>query len=125
MNPKSILFVFKADEICVSLGIGRKTLKPGAIPSILNFKNPSKIKPMKSPKKRFLPVTNESTSNDSYLEEELETNSSNDLLLVMHSQTSPDRTKLLEKEVDNLKNRGWEQCIESWKWHSNEKLTFI
>ena len=116
---------FKADEIRVSLGIGRKTLKPGAIPSILNFKNPSKIKPMKSPKKKFLPVTNESTSNDSYLEEELETNSSNDLLLVMHSELSPDRTKLLEKEVDNLKNRGWEQCIESWKWHSNEKLTFI
>ena len=31
----------KADKICVSLGIGWKTLKPGAIPSIFNFKNPS------------------------------------------------------------------------------------
>ena len=29
---------FKADEIRVSLGIGRKTLKPGAIPTIFNFK---------------------------------------------------------------------------------------
>ena len=96
---------FKADEIRVSLGIGRKTLKPGAIPSIFNFKNPSKIKPRKSPKKRCLPAPNESTSNDSYLEEELETNNSNDLLPVMHSETNPDRTKLLEKEVDSLKEK--------------------
>ena len=96
---------FKADEIRVSLGIGRKTLKPGAIPSIFNFKNPSKIKPRKSPKKRCLPVPNESTSNDSYLEEELETNNSNDLSPVMHSETNSNRTKLLEKEVDNLKEK--------------------
>ena len=57
------------------------------------------------PKKRCLPATNESTSNDSYLEEELETNNSSDLLPVMHSETNPDRTKLLEKEVDNLKEK--------------------
>ena len=96
---------FKADEIRVSLGIGRKTLKPGAIPSIFNFKNPSKIKSRKSPKKRCLPPPNESTSNDSDLEEELETSDSNDLLPVMHSETNLDRTKLLEKEVDNLKEK--------------------
>ena len=96
---------FKANEIRVSLGIGRKSLKPGAIASIFNFKNPSKIKPRKSPKKRCLPAPNESTSNDSYAEEELETNKSNDLLPVMHSKTNPDRTKLLEKEVDNLKEK--------------------
>ena len=71
----------------------------------LTSKNASKIKPRKSPKKRCLPATNESTSNDSYLEEELETNNSNDLLPVMHSETNPDRTKLLEKEVDNLKEK--------------------
>ena len=53
----------------------------------------------------MLPATNESTSNDSYLEEELETNNSNDLLLVMHSETNPDRTKLLEKEIDYLKEK--------------------
>ena len=41
---------FKADQIRVSLGIGRKTLRPGAIASIFNFKNPSKIKPRKLPK---------------------------------------------------------------------------
>ena len=52
-----------------------------------------------------MPVPNESTSNDSYLEEELETNNSNDLLLVMHSETNPDRTKLLEKEIDYLKEK--------------------
>ena len=96
---------FKADEIHVSLGIGRKTLKPGVIPSIFNFKNPSKIKYRKSPKKRCLPATNESSSNDSYLAEKLETNNSNDLLPVMHSEINPDRTKLLEKEVDNLKEK--------------------
>ena len=96
---------FKADEIRVSLGIDQKTLKPGAIPTIFNFKNPSKIKPKKSPKKRCLPVPNESTSNDSYLEEDLKTNNSNDLLPVMHSETNPDRTKLLEKEVDSLKEK--------------------
>ena len=72
----------------------------------MELKNPTKIKPMKSPKKSCLPVANESSSNDSYIEEELETNSSNDLLQVMHSETNPDRAKLLEKEVDNLKNRG-------------------
>ena len=96
---------FKADEIRVSLGMGRKTLKPGAIPTRFNFKNPSKIKSRKSPKKRCLPVPNESTSSDSYLEEELETNNSNDLLPVMHSETNSDRTKLLEKEIDNLKEK--------------------
>ena len=58
---------FKADEICVNLRISRKTLKPGAIPSIFNFKNPSKIKPRKSPKKRCLPATNKSTSYNSYI----------------------------------------------------------
>ena len=96
---------FKADEIRVSLGIGRKILKPGVIPSIFNFKNPGKINPRKSPKKRCLPATNESTSNDSYLEEELETNNSNDVSPVMHSETNSNRTKLLEKEVDNLKEK--------------------
>ena len=96
---------FKADEIHVSLGIGRKTLKPGVISNIFNFKNPSKIKYRKSPKKRCLPATNESSSNDSYLAEKLETNNSNDLLPVMHSEINSDRTKLLEKEVDNLKEK--------------------
>ena len=73
--------------------------------SIFSFKSPSKIKPRKSPIKRCLPATNESTSNDSYLEEEPETNNSNDSFPVMHSETNPDRTKLLEKEVDNLKEK--------------------
>ena len=94
---------FKADEIRVSLGIGWKILKPGAIPSIFNFKNPSKIKPTKSPKKRCLPATNESTSNDSYLEDELETNNSNDFSPVMHSETNSNRTNCWKNEVDNLK----------------------
>ena len=66
---------FKADKIRVSLGIGRKTLKPGAIPT----KNPNKIKPGKSPKKRCLSTPNESTSNDFYVEETPENNNSNDL----------------------------------------------
>ena len=96
---------FKVDEIRFSLGISRKTLKPGVIPSIFNQKNTSKIKPRKPPKKRFLPATNESTSNDPFLEKELETNNSNDLLPVIHPETNPDRTKLLEKEVDNLKEK--------------------
>ena len=53
----------------------------------------------------MLPATSQSTSSDSYLEEELETNNSNDLLLVMHSETNPDRTKLLEKDIDYLKEK--------------------
>ena len=60
--------------------------------SIFNFKNASKIKPRKSSKKRCLPATNESTDTDFYLEEELETNNSNDLLPVTHSEKSLDRT---------------------------------
>ena len=94
---------FSTDNIRVSLGIGWKTLKPGVIPSTFNFKNPSKIRPRKSPKKRCLPATNEFTDNDYYPEEELESSNSNGLLPVTHSETNPDRTKLLEKEVDNLK----------------------
>ena len=43
-----------------------------------------------------------STDSDYYLEEELESNNSNDLLPVAQSETNPDRTKLLEKEVENL-----------------------
>ena len=59
---------YKAAEIRVSLGIGGKTLKPGVIPSIFNFKNPSKIRPRKWSKKRCLPATDESTENDPCLE---------------------------------------------------------
>ena len=44
---------FREEEIRVSLGIGRKILKPGVIASMFNFKNPSKIKPRKSPKEMF------------------------------------------------------------------------
>ena len=57
------------------------------------------------PKKRCLPATNESTDNHSYLEQEPESNTSNDLLPVMESETNPDRTKLLEKKVDNLEDK--------------------
>ena len=56
----------------------------------------------KPPTKRCLPAKNESTSNDSYLKEDFETNNSNYLLPVMHFETNPDRTKLLEKEVGNF-----------------------
>ena len=113
----------KAEEIRVSLRIGRKTLKPGAI---------SKIKPRKSPKKRCLPATNESTSTDSYLEEERETNNSNNLLPITYPETNLDRTKLLEKEADNLKEKINFLVAESnalkaendtqmtrWKWHAD------
>ena len=93
---------FKADKICISLGIGQKTLKPCVKPSTFNFKNPSKIKPMKLRKKKCSPATNESNDNNSYLEQELE---NNNLLPVMHSETNPNHTKLLEKEVVNLKEK--------------------
>ena len=63
------------------------------------------MKPRKSPRKRCLPAANESTINDPYLEEEFETNNSDDLLPVMHSEANPDRTKLLEKEVGKLKEK--------------------
>ena len=57
------------------------------------------------PKKGCLPATNESTDNDSYLEEEPERNTSNDLLPVIQFETNLDRTKLLEKKVDNLEDK--------------------
>ena len=60
------------------------------------------MKLRKPPTKRCLPAKNESTSNDSYLKEDFETNNSNYLLPVMHFETNPDRTKLLEKEVGNF-----------------------
>ena len=92
---------FKADNILVSLGITRKTLKPDVM--IFNFKNTNKIKPRKSPRKRCLPATNETTDNDSYPEKYFEINNANDLFPVTQSSTNFDRTKLLEKEMDNLK----------------------
>lgn len=56
-NPKKYFVCkhhFKADYILISLGIGRKNLKLGVTPSAFNFRNPGKIKPRKSPKKRLL-----------------------------------------------------------------------
>ena len=70
---------------------------------IFNFKNTNKIKPRKSPRKRCLPATNETTDNDSYPEKYFEINNANDLFPVTQSSTNFDRTKLLEKEMDNLK----------------------
>ena len=57
---------------------------------------------MKLHKKKCFPATNKSNDNDSYLEEELE---NNNLLPVMHSETNPNHTKLLEKEVFNLQEK--------------------
>ena len=45
-------FHFKQEEIRVSKGIGRKTLVPGAVPSIFEFKIRSPKKKRKSPTKR-------------------------------------------------------------------------
>ena len=53
----------------------------------------------------YLPAPNQSTGNDSYPEDEVKTNNTNDLLPVMQSETNSDRTKLLEKAVDNLKEK--------------------
>ena len=53
---------FIADDIHVSLGIDRKTLKPGVKPSIFNFKNLSKVTPGKSPNKIYLTATNPLTT---------------------------------------------------------------
>ena len=75
------------------------------MPYLLYLTSNIQVKSSLGNRQRCLPVPNESTSNDSYLEDELETNNSNDLLPVMHSETNPDRTKLLEKEVDNLKEK--------------------
>lgn len=96
----------KAEDIRVSLVIGRNTLKPGVVTGISDVINPSKIKPRKLQKKRCLPATNESTDNDdSYLEKKLESNSSNDLLPVTQAETKPHRTKSMGKKVDNLKEK--------------------
>ena len=71
------------------------------------------------PKKGCLPATNESTDNDSYLEEEPESNTSNDLLPVMQFETNLDRTKLLEKKVGNLEDKinFLEKMTSKWKIH--------
>ena len=96
---------FKADDIRFNLVVGRNTLKPDVVPGIFDDNNPSKIKPRKFPKKRRLPTTNESTESNSYLYKKLESNSSNDLLPVTQSETNPDRTKSMEKKMDNLKEK--------------------
>ena len=96
---------FKAEEIRVSLGIGRKTLKPGVIPNIFNFKNPIKSSLENRLRKVVYQLQMNPLATILILKEKLETNKSNDLLPVMHSETNPDHTKLLEKRVDNLKEK--------------------
>ena len=56
-------------------------------------------------RKDCLPATNESSENNSYLEEELESNNSNDLLPVTQSETNPHHTKLLEGEMYKLREK--------------------
>ena len=57
------------------------------------------VKSRKSPKKRYLLATNEFTSSNSYLEEERETNSSNDSLPIIHSEANPDCTNYWKKRL--------------------------
>ena len=55
-------FPFKAEDIRVSMGIGRKTIIPGRLPSIFKPKD-LVIKPSrKSPRKRLSPLIEESSS---------------------------------------------------------------
>ena len=75
------------------------------------------------PKKGCLPATNESTDNDFYLEEEPESNTSNDLLPVMQFETNLDRTKLLEKKVDNLEDKINFLVKMTSKWKINVYIT--
>ena len=77
MNLKSTFFVNTTSKQAIdvfSFGIDGQALKPDVILSTFNFKNPSKIKPRKSPKKRCLPASSGSIDKDSFLEEEFESN---------------------------------------------------
>ena len=70
-----------------------------------------------------------STDSYYYLVEELESNNSNDLLPVAQSETNPDSTKLLENEVENLKEKiNFLEAknnvvkVENYKQMKNERL---
>lgn len=98
-------FHFKLEDIRVSIGIGRKTLKPGVVPTIFKFKNPETIKPRKSPKKRSILVANESPEeNSSSTEEEVECANPNDILSVTHFEPDPqDEIRKLNECIKKLK----------------------
>ena len=93
-------FHFKPDEIRVTLGVGRKKLLPGAIPSIFDFKETRNAKKRKSPKKRISLNVQEKSSESSEIEEEL--------LCVDPNYVLPPElteTELLKVEIQNLKER--------------------
>ena len=103
-------FHFKTDEIRITLGIGRKKLKPGVVPSIFEFKKTLEGKKRKSPKERVLPNASvEDSSELSELSEE-ETfecvNPNNVLPLelgeleILHEENSRLRENIYQLEVD-------------------------
>ena len=70
-------FHFKADGIKVSLGRGKKTLKPGAVPSVFSFKRKASPPQRKSPKKRLISFSRRkklATQNEEYDDKDREMN---------------------------------------------------
>ena len=95
-------FHFKGEEMRVSLGIGRKTLKPGVVPNIFKFKNPNMIKPRKSPKKQELLPEKNNLQKEYSSEEDLETANPNDILRM---EPSPEPQRVFTDEIALLKER--------------------
>ena len=62
-------FHFKPEEIKVSMGIGRKSILPGAIPSIFKFRGSASPKKRKLPTKRVASTPIEESSASEYEEE--------------------------------------------------------
>ena len=60
ITPSTVVceFHFETKDIKVSLGRGKKTLKPGTLPSIFSFKRKASPPRRKSPKKRLISSLN-------------------------------------------------------------------
>ena len=68
INPKSTLFVnTTSKQRMYVLALKLAGILENLVSYAVYFKNLSKIEHRKSPKKRCLPATNESTDNDSYV----------------------------------------------------------
>jgi len=125
-------FHFQANEITVSLGIGRKKLKPGIVPTLFDFLKNDKV-PRKPPLQRFdCPTESDSSSeweeeevvsdvNDE--EEQLDNHNDHDFVLAaLRSQI-----QLLEEEMTLLQitNSGLKNRIYSYSNIKNDITHFM
>ena len=100
-------FHFKTEDIRITMGVGRKKVIPGRIPSIFESRIPPK-KSRKSPKKR--PFPNHSPSEEDLVEESESTEFHVDQFPVAHESTT-ETLQLTETDILRIENMELKQKI--------------